>query len=390
MSKKLGQYFTASPLLQDKVFEFIKNSPEKILEPCVGQGDLVKKVLSKFKEVSFDCYEIDESIPLLSEAKEIKVIYRDFLKEEFRTKRYTTIIGNPPYISTKSGNVYLDFTEKCFKLLEDYGELIFIVPSDFFKLTSAAALLSKMYENGTFTHIFHPHDEKLFEQASIDVVIYRYCKGLRNTKETICNDVKMYSYCKSGMITFSRANQLTNTIFSDVFDIYVGLVSGKESIYKNKDLGNIDVVTGIDIVPEKYILLDNLKDAPEKVVEYLNKFKSVLLSRKIRKFNENNWFEWGALRNIKVMKENTGKECIYISNLSRKESIAFSGKVNFFGGNLLMIIAKDPFVNTKKAVEYLNSTAFRENFTFSGRFKIGQRQLCNAYFPGDLLDVKEI
>jgi adenine-specific DNA-methyltransferase len=145
------------------------------------------------------------------------------------------------------------------------------------------------------------------------------------------------------------------------------------------------VVTGIDIVPEKYILLDNLKEAPEKAVEYLNKFKSVLLSRKIRKFNENNWFEWGALRNIKVMKAKSGQECIYISNLSRKEKVAFTGKVNFFGGNLLMMVAKDPSVNTKKAVEYLNSTAFRENFTFSGRFKIGQRQICNTHFPGELL-----
>lgn len=194
MSKKLGQYFTTSALLQDKLFEFIKNNPEKILEPCIGQGDLVKKVLSKRKDISFDCYEIDDNIPVVEEVKEIKVIYKDFLKEEFKTTKYTTIIGNPPYINTKTGNVYLDFTEKCFNLLEDSGELIFIVPSDFFKLTSAATLLSKMYENGVFTHVFHPHNEKLFDKASIDVVIYRYCKGFGNTKETTLNDVKMYSY----------------------------------------------------------------------------------------------------------------------------------------------------------------------------------------------------
>ena len=35
-------------------------------------------------------------------------------------------------------------------------------------------------------------------------------------------------------------------------------------------------------------------------------------------------------------------------------------------------------VDLKKIVEYLNSDTFKENYTFSGRFKIGHRQLCNA------------
>jgi hypothetical protein len=34
----------------------------------------------------------------------------------------------------------------------------------------------------------------------------------------------------------------------------------------------------------------------------------------------------------------------------------------------------------KEIVDYLNSDKFKQNFIFSGRFKIGQRQLSNSYF----------
>ena len=38
---KLGQYFTTNIELKKKVFEFVLNNPSNILEPSVGQGDLV-------------------------------------------------------------------------------------------------------------------------------------------------------------------------------------------------------------------------------------------------------------------------------------------------------------------------------------------------------------
>ena len=70
-------------------------------------------------------------------------------------------------------------------IYENNGELIFIIPSDFFKLTSASKLLNNMILNGTFTHIYHPHNEKLFENASIDVIVFRYCKN-NNLSNKFC------------------------------------------------------------------------------------------------------------------------------------------------------------------------------------------------------------
>ena len=93
-----------------------------------------KSIKNKKSEIVFDMYEIDSHIKLLDGIEKGKVIYGDFMQQEI-TKTYKTIVGNPPFVRTKKGNLYIDFTEKCFNLLEDNGELIFIVPSDFFKLT---------------------------------------------------------------------------------------------------------------------------------------------------------------------------------------------------------------------------------------------------------------
>ena len=41
--------------------------------------------------------------------------------------------------------------------------------------------------------------------------------------------------------------------------------------------------------------------------------------------------------------------------------------------------------NLNNIVSYINSNAFKDNFMFSGRFKIGHRQICNSYLPSEYL-----
>ena len=61
----LGQYFTTHNKLKEKVFEFILNSPTNILEPSIGQGDLITYITDKIPNITFDMYEIDTKIKLL-------------------------------------------------------------------------------------------------------------------------------------------------------------------------------------------------------------------------------------------------------------------------------------------------------------------------------------
>jgi adenine-specific DNA-methyltransferase len=381
----LGQYFTTHNELKEKVFEFILNNPSNILEPSIGQGDLITFITDKIPSITFDMYEIDTKIKLLDKIHKDNVIYGDFMKQAI-IKTYKTIVGNPPYVRTKKGNLYIDFTEKCYNLLDDNGELIFIVPSDFLKLTSASKLLNTMMTHGSFTHIFHPHNEKMFENASIDIIVFRYCKNSVIEKKVLYNDKILYITNSNGLITFGEEennNNNNNVMFQDYFDIYVGLVSGKEEVYKNEELGNIEVLNGEDKI-DKYIYIENYPCENEEINKHLSHYKKQLIERGIRKFNENNWFEWGAPRNISAINANIGKECIYIYNLTRKLNVSFVGKVNYFGGGLIMLKPKKK-CNLNNIVSFINSNTFKDNFMFSGRFKIGHRQICNSYIPSEYL-----
>jgi adenine-specific DNA-methyltransferase len=378
----LGQYYTTHIELKEKVFEFILNSPSNILEPSIGRGDLITFINNSLPNITFDMYEIDNNIHLLDNIEKTNVIYGDFMTQHI-TKTYKTIIGNPPYVRTKKGNLYIDFTEKCYNLLDINGELIFIVPSDFLKLTSASKLLNSMMTQGTFTHIFHPHNEKMFANASIDVIIFRYCKNSSIEKKVLYNDKLLYITNSNGLITFDEKVNTNCVLFQDYFDIYVGLVSGKEEVYKNEELGNIELLNGENKV-EKYIYIENYPCEDVKINDYLLQHKNELITRGIRKFTEKNWFEWGAPRNIDAINSNNGKDCIYIYNLTRKSDVSFLGKVSYFGGGLIMLKPKK-MCDLNKIVAYINSNTFKANFMFSGRFKIGHRQICNSYIPNDCL-----
>jgi adenine-specific DNA-methyltransferase len=382
INKNLGQYFTTNNDLKEKMFSFILNKPTNILEPSIGHGNLIVYIKNKLPHIIFDMYEIDPTLVLLEDIQPDTVIYCDFLKEHIQ-KKYKTIIGNPPYVRTKKGNLYIDFTEKCYNLLEDNGELIFIVPSDFLKLTSASKLLNIMMTNGTFTHIFHPHNEKMFENASINVIVFRYCKNSLIEKKMLYNNKLLYITNSNGFITFEKEENINSFMFKDYFDIYVGIVSGKEDVYKNEELGNIEVLNGEDKV-DKYIYIENYPCENEKINKHLLQYKKELIARGIRKFNEKNWFEWGAPRNITTIHTNLGKDCIYINNITRKPNIAFLGNVTYFGGGLIMLKPKK-MCNLNNIVSYMNSDKFKGNFMFSGRFKIGHRQICNSYIPTEYL-----
>lgn len=378
--KQLGQYFTTNEELRNKVVEFILNDPAVILEPSVGQGDLIQAIGNKYDKIKFDMYEIDDTIKMLDGVPD-NIIYGDFIQQKIE-KKYKTIVGNPPYVKTPTGNLYIDFISKCQDLLNIGGELIFIIPSDFFKLTSAAKLLNNMMTTGTFTHIYHPHKENLFIGASIDVLIFRYCKDTTLAAEVMYNNELLYIINNNGLITFNECKNTSGVTFGDYFDVSVGLVSGKEDVYKSP-IGNIEVMNGQDQFA-KYIYIEKYPCGDAQIDDYLLLHKTSLINRKIRKFNEANWFEWGAPRNIKLMREKIGIDCIYIYNLTRKNNIAFRGKVAYFGGGLIMLVPKQD-VQIDKIIEYLNSDGFKSSFMFSARFKIGHRQISNSYIPQDCL-----
>jgi len=377
--KTLGQYFTISEELQQFVFDKVKHRGSNLLEPSFGAGHLLQKFKTLDANYPMLIYELDDTIkPVVTFNSYQTVFYGDFTKQ-FIAQKFKTIIGNPPYVKMSTGNLYIKFIDQCFKLLDDVGELIFIVPSDFIKLTSASALIESMAAVGSFTDFLFPNDEGLFEGAAVDVLVFRYEKGLIS-KNVVVNGVASLININNGIITFS-SSELSGTMLEEKFNVYVGLVSGRDTVYR-VPIGNMDVLNDKDRV-EKYIFAKCFPTGVAAIDAHLLTNKQELLGRRIKKFNEKNWFEWGAPRNITTIENKMGSSCIYVRNMTRSGVVAFVGKVQYFGGALLCLIPKVVCSDDelKKVVDFLNTKELQKNYMYSGRFKIGHKQVCNITLP---------
>lgn len=383
MSKKLGQYFTKNEILLEKLFEFHKNEADYILEPSIGQGHIVDFFKKRKKDQKFKMVEIDRKLKLLPSLIEEPLTYANFLDLVFDDK-YKTIIGNPPYVKKKGSNLYIDFIDKCFGLLDDEGELIFIIPSDFFKLTSASKLIERMINQGNFTDIYHPHDENLFEEASVDILIFRYVKTNTLNKKISYNNKEKNIIMNNGSLIFSDNDNKDMIKFSNYFDVYVGMVSGNENILKNDNYGNIEILNSKEC-KDKYIYIEKFPTKNDNLNKYMLDNKEDLQKRKVRKIDNSNWYEFGLPRNKKVIDLNKGKECLYIHNLTRKEEVCFKSNVQYFGGNLLMILPKNSNVNLSYLCTYFNSYEFKDNYLYSNRFIIKQKNIKDCYIPNKIL-----
>jgi len=364
----LDQYFTTNEQLQQTVFNFVKNRG-LMLEPSFGAGHL----LLKFKELDIDypmkCYEIDTAVvPVLDFNQAQELIYGDFLSAQEKTL-FGTIVTNPPF------NRAHDFVEKCFSLLAPGGELVVICPSAFTKQSSNAKLLSKMTAEGSFTHFLFPHNEKLFKNAAVDIVVFRYERGLHSVKALV-NDVEMFCNTERGIITFSSEDISTNPRFEEFFHVGVSAITGKDEVF-NQAFGNMKFLVREGEYEDK-ICIDSYPCGIKAIDDHMLANKDVLLARRGTIFAEHNWFKWLRFPNKAGIEANMGKPCIYVRTIVRSKDVAFIGVVTPFAGSLICLTPRNDSVDLSFFVTYLNGPAFKANYTYSGRFIIGQKQLAAA------------
>jgi adenine-specific DNA-methyltransferase len=392
--KALGQYFTVSEALQTFVFDHVKHKGAPLLEPSFGAGHLLRPFLAHNPAYPMTCCELDATVkPVVRfDPAAQTVLYGDFTEmTTIHQQRFRTIVGNPPYVKQrgKGANLYIRFIELCFgALAEEDGELLFIVPSDFLKLTSAAPILEKMFQQGSFTDVWFPHDERLFEGANIDVVVFRYERGYMSNKVTV-NGTSMQTHMKNGIVTFRPAEGEGEEkrpgeggTLADAFHVYVGLVSGRDEIYRSAEHANIRLLAD-EGREEPYIFPEVFPTGNQERDAYLLAHKESLMARKIKAFTEKNWFEWGAPRNIAHIRAHWGKPCIYVRTLTRKTAVAFTGTVQYFGGALLCLVPKQDMTPTQlEAVKnHMNTEAFQRDYIYAGRFKMGHKQVSNVALP---------
>jgi adenine-specific DNA-methyltransferase len=371
----LGQFFTISDQLQQCVFDFVKNKTSLILEPSFGKGHLIKKFLENDPNRQMLLHEIDKTIvPFVQLNENQRVVYGDFLVAS-EMPHCEVIVANPPF------NRATEFLAKCYSLLANGGEMVFIVPSRFLKKTSCAKLITTMASNGSFTHFWFPNDERLFEDASIDVVVFRYEKQpVVNDlpRKALVNNEEMFCFTDKGIITFDKEDISLKKRFCDLFHVGVGSVSGRDEIYK-QSFGNVRMLVEENTY-EQYVLVDKFPHGDNQIDNHLLANKSELLSRGGCNFGENNWWRWTRpIPNREIIDANFNKPCIFVRNLVRNKPVAFIGKVSYFCKSIICLIPRaNENTDLEQVIAYLNSEVFQANYRYSGRFMIGQQHLANA------------
>lgn len=421
-------------------------TPPEIVDIMIEQSNLKYPILETgFGECSFleglkkmnmnEVFGIEYSEEFFNIAKnkypEFNLINEDYLKYN---KEVNTIIGNPPYISIRhldeemknitrsiigkgDINLYYAFIVHSISLLNEGGEISYILPYDFFFNTYACGLRNRMVESGYFEYIIDLKELKVFNGASPDCIIFKWIKS--NNKE---NKIKVFSleqkisyknainYLKEVLSTnisnqvfsFKEINQFKqneNFVLTDNFEgefikikdicnVSVGIVSGADSIFKynievskeeqkyiKKIIKNKDFINNKIQNPDSYIFFsdnefkneEEIKLKIPNIYKHLKENENDLKNRYISSGKK--WFNYLAIRNLKENITNENKYRIMFPAITRKENNWFSliKEPGLCGGDSLMITGEEKVI--LYLYEYLNSDFFIELYKKHGNKK---------------------
>ncbi|GAA7336109.1 hypothetical protein MLS206_13200 [Helicobacter pylori] len=109
--------------------------------------------------------------------------------------------------------------------------------------------------------------------------------------------------------------------------------------------------------------------------------KDSLMQRKIKKFNETNWFEWGRMHHI------SPKKRIYVNTKTHQKNPFFIHQCPNYDGSILALFPYNQNLDLQNLCDKLNAINWQElGFVCDGRFLFSQRSLENALLPKDFLN----
>lgn len=398
-----GQFFTVHPTVQKQLVDLLTPVPEdwRILEPSAGAGDLVRAVLHRYPEANITGWELDEKVA----TPDLPITIGDFFtKADHVQHKFHSILGNPPYVAWKhveaetqqnaaavkaaysdKANLYYLFMDRCIDLLEDDGELIFIQPKEWMYSTSAAPIREKMLATGTITHIIDGNEEKVFPDANVPaIMIFRYQKT-KTEHHTVAFrhgllhnvtpwEQRRLSVTEHGYWMLFPEEQASHiaqwTPLREFFSVRVGIITGADTVFnvtKHPDLQAFiaegtaipyRTTRGIEYYLDvhEYQRFDSI---PERTRHYLLCHEETLLARRITRFDASNWWKYGAVRNKRLMESSPQR--IYTYQRTRSTTPFFlDDRAQYFTGSLLALFPHDPEIDLQAAVDFLNSSEFRE------------------------------
>ena len=372
--EQLGQVFTP-PNVVAFMLDLCQNTG-RVLEPSAGDGAF----FSTLRQRGADCVGIEIDQHVAPEGAQVRDFFTYPLNEQF-----DSIIGNPPYVrfqdvsaGTKKqlkselfdarSNLFLFFIEKSIRHLKPGGELVFIVPREFIKLTAAKKLNAWLFEQGSITHFYETGDVRVFGDHTPNCAIFRFVKGCL---DRCMADGRTFTEV-DGQLMFLRDDYKVR--LADAFSVKVGAVSGADAIFSHP-AGNMEFVCSKTVeTGETRRMLYGIKHP------HLDKHKAELLARRVRPFDESNWWQWGRAFPISEQPR------IYVNGRTRKPEPFFLHDCDSFDGSILALFPKNPRIARRDLIEctmMLNKEVNWQELGFvcDGRFIFTQRSLQTCLLP---------
>lgn len=363
----LGQVFTQPAIVQQMLA--LKRNNGRTLEPSAGNGAFSSRLP--------DCVAL-EIDPVVAPPDALVADFFDYPQDEL----FDTVIGNPPYVrfqdvlpQTKErlkstmfdarSNLYLFFIEKAVRHLKHGGELIFIVPREFTKLTAARQLNEWLYSQGSITDFIETGDSRVFGPFVPNCAIFRFEKGRTDRSLT---DGRHF-HCDNGQLLFLRETYPVR--MADLFSVHVGAVSGADDVFVRPE-GNMEFVCSSTAATGQtrraFFDVQN---------EWLEQHKDRLLGRRVRNFGDHNWWQWGRSHHVSPAPR------IYVNGKTRRPRPFFLHACQNYDGSVLALFPQQGVTDLERAVQLLNNEVDWEELGFvcDGRYLFSQRSLQTCRLP---------
>ncbi|MEC5398259.1 class I SAM-dependent methyltransferase [Uliginosibacterium sp. H1] len=365
--ERLGQVFTAPAVVRQMLA--LRRNAGRVLEPSCGDGAFARHLPGCI------AIELDASV---APADARVMDFFAYPAEE----RFDSIVGNPPYVrhqdilpATRAllpmelfdlrSNLYLFFIEKCVRHLRPGGELVFIVPRDFIKLTAARKLNRWLFEQGTITDFIETGDSNIFGEYVPNCAIFRFERGRMDRR---MHDGRLFAEV-GGQLMFLRGDYTLP--LARLFDVKVGAVSGADEVFTHPE-GNREFVCSR--TAETGELRRMFFDVQHP---HLLANKSRLLARRVREFEEHNWWRWGRQHH------QSSAPRIYVNSKTRRAQPFFLHDCPDYDGAILALFPRIAGMNLAQAVDLLNTAVDWEELGFKcdGRHLFTQRSLQTCLLP---------
>ncbi|WP_300449173.1 class I SAM-dependent methyltransferase [Accumulibacter sp.] len=386
---RFGQVFTP-PQIVDTMLSLVRHCG-RVLEPACGDGAFLRHFPFAVG------IEID---PRHAPPGARVMDFFDLPEHE----SFVTIIGNPPYVRYQDiqpgtrqrvrrsvldgrANLYLFFMEKCLRHLAPSAELIFITPRDFVKATSAVPLNRLLHATGTITDFIELGDSRVFDGATPNCAIWRFehgnfsrltrfatlgvadgIAGLRRLRWEERHFVE-----SGGHLLFTRGDYALH--LADLAFVRVGAVSGADDLYANDHYGSRDFVCSATVASgrtRRMLWCEPGEPPPAALLAH----KARLIARRIRPFDESNWWHWGRGYH------QSAQARVYVNNKTRRPQPFFVHACPHYDGSVLAIFPRDPATDVQALAAALNAVDWADlGFVCDGRFLFTQRSLEQTPLP---------